>query len=79
MVDVSRMRGRAIEMQNRTQNINCCRDCKERFVACHDVCEKYLKEKAINDARKDKIRENKSSDLMTRLYINEAVKRNKRK
>ena len=29
--------------------INCCKGCQERHLACHDKCEKYLKEKEEND------------------------------
>lgn len=24
--------------------INCCRDCKERYVGCHSKCERYIKQ-----------------------------------
>lgn len=25
--------------------IKCCRDCDQRYHACHDVCQEYIKEK----------------------------------
>ena len=39
----------------------CCRDCKDKFPACHDVCEKFQKaqseweekKKQIEDAKKE--------------------------
>ena len=32
--------------------VRCCRECTERHTACHDACERYLKEKA--EAKKEK-------------------------
>ena len=37
----------------------CCKDCKERFPACHDVCATYLKAKAEWNELQEQIREKK--------------------
>lgn len=29
--------------------IKCCKDCKQRYRACHDTCPEYLAEKHKND------------------------------
>jgi len=47
-------------MGNRSAIGGCCRDCKERFPACHDVCATYLAAKAEHDEKKAKIREAKT-------------------
>ena len=33
-----------------------CKNCQERHLGCHSHCEKYLKEKKLNDERRAKER-----------------------
>lgn len=40
-------------------SITCCKDCKDRYVGCHDKCARYLKEKQEFEETKKKIREQK--------------------
>lgn len=35
--------------------IRCCKDCKDRHLACHDKCEKYIKEKQDYEEYKKKM------------------------
>ena len=35
----------------------CCKDCEDRFPACHDVCATYLKAKAEYEKQKEIINE----------------------
>lgn len=34
--------------------IYCCKDCKERYLGCHDKCEKYQKQSKEYKERKEK-------------------------
>jgi len=34
----------------------CCLDCKDRYPACHDSCEKYLQARESWEIRKEKIK-----------------------
>lgn len=36
--------------------INCCKWCQERHLACHDKCDRYLKEKEENDKANEWLR-----------------------
>lgn len=40
--------------------IHCCKDCvpPKRHLGCHDHCEEYKKEKALNEERKENARKN---------------------
>lgn len=33
--------------------IKCCKNCKDRYLGCHDKCDKYKKEKALMEAYRD--------------------------
>ena len=58
-----------------------CYHCKERYLGCHSVCPKYIKEKAEWEATKQIIAKNKASTL-TSYDFNEiaysSCKRHKR-
>lgn len=34
--------------------IKCCKNCDQRYTACHDTCDKYQKEKTENNKARDK-------------------------
>ena len=34
--------------------ITCCYKCEDRHVGCHSTCEKYIEQKAMSDAERDK-------------------------
>lgn len=40
-------------------NVRSCKDCKERYLGCHDKCEKYLKEKKEIIRRNEAMRKDK--------------------
>ena len=42
--------------------IRCCKDCKERYPACHDKCERYIKEKEAYEKYKREITKRKMED-----------------
>lgn len=35
--------------------VKCCKDCTDRYVGCHSVCEKYLSEKKICDEEREAV------------------------
>ena len=41
---------------------SCCRECNEKFTACHDVCEKFQKAQQEWEERKAQIEEAKKRD-----------------
>lgn len=43
--------------------IRCCKDCKDRRPACHDKCEKYLKEKKEFQEYKREITKKRLEDI----------------
>lgn len=55
----------------------CCRDCQERYPACHDTCEKYLSAKESWETKKQKIKESKKDPYWD--YRAECIEREKRR
>lgn len=61
--------------------MNCCRDCQERNVGCHATCQKYIADKAQQDADRKRIR--RECEIDNYLYsmqrkrrkINEAIRK----
>lgn len=53
----------------------CCKDCQERFPACHDVCVTYLKAKAEWQERQELIREAKKKAKLMDGYHFERVEK----
>lgn len=60
------------------QHIKVCRDCTERYPACHDYCEKYKQAKEKLQAEKTLIFQNKSKDAIYMDYNRKKYKRYKR-
>lgn len=52
--------------------INCCKDCEDREVGCHAVCEKYLSEKAEvekeNERRRKQIEQKAINEYLDRRF-----------
>ena len=46
----------------------CCRDCTEKFTACHDVCEKFQKAQAEWNEKKKQIDEAKKASKVYDEY-----------
>ena len=46
----------------------CCRDCKERYEACHDYCEKYRDARDNWQQHKQMVREAKEEDKLYNDY-----------
>ena len=57
---------------------SCCRNCTERFPACHDVCATYLEAKAERDEWLDTVRKNKEKDWDYRGFRRVTVGQTKR-
>lgn len=55
-----------------------CRDCEDRYPACHDSCEKYRKASADWQKRKDKIRKAKKEAQMYDEYKINKIKRERK-
>ena len=45
-----------------------CIDCTDRKVGCHSTCQKYLEDKAKNDAERDRIFRIKEAEKDVREY-----------
>ena len=56
----------------------CCKNCKERFPACHDVCAQYLQAKAEWEEQKAAIREAREENRFWDNYHYIQVTRMKR-
>lgn len=46
-----------------------CKECTERYPACHDSCERYLAVKAKNQAIEDKLRKDKDAYAHTIEHV----------
>lgn len=44
--------------------ITCCKDCKDRYLGCHDKCEKYIKQKLQNEKERNAYREYKGLPII---------------
>ena len=56
-----------------------CKDCPNRYPACHDHCRIYLDEKERKEQAKEEIRKNALQDtVMKRMYSQKKEKRIKR-
>ena len=56
--------------------ISCCKDCKERYPACHDHCLKYQSEVASEKASIEKYRkDNVGNNQLKQMY---SLKKEKR-
>lgn len=56
----------------------CCKDCQERFPACHDVCATYLKAKAEYEQEKEIIKESRQKFYNYANFHYERVSETKR-
>lgn len=59
--------------------LSTCKDCTDRYPACHDKCEKYKEAKAKWTEQQQKIREEKQKVSAVHKYQVEAVLRMKHK
>ena len=55
-----------------------CYECKDRYPACHDSCEKYSEAKAEFEERKEKIRTEREKFKEIDIYHLEAVRRTRK-
>ena len=53
--------------------VGTCRDCQERYPACHDTCEKYLKAKEEYEAQKAMIKSIKEENKIYTNYKYEKI------
>ena len=53
----------------------CCKDCTEKFEACHDVCADYLKAKNEWETERERIRAIKDKERIWDDYHFRAVKK----
>ena len=56
--------------------INCCRDCPNRYPACHDTCETYQEQKAEYLEMTRVIKKSKYKDAIVTSYTIEATSKN---
>jgi len=54
------------------KTVGTCRDCQERYTACHDTCEKYIKAKEEYEAKKSMIKSLKEEN---NIYTNYKYKK----
>ena len=60
--------------------IKCCKDCTERYPACHDHCQQYRAEKKKNDDIVDKYRKQMSGQRQLDVMgVEKRIKNYKRK
>ena len=55
--------------------IQSCRECTDRYLGCHSKCEKYIREKAENDAINEEIRKKKKVEQAFIEYHESVTKR----
>lgn len=53
--------------------IRCCKDCIDRYVGCHTVCEIYINEKQIYEEQKEVERKYKHIEGMLNSFKTEAI------
>ena len=56
-----------------------CKDCPDRALTCHDVCERYRAEKEERDKRRRKISEAKTIEYITRDTFYDGIERMKKR
>ena len=56
-----------------------CKDCKERVLGCHSICEKYLKFKKDTQEEKEKIIASKIIDQQQIAYLSYQSERRRRR
>lgn len=62
--------------------IKCCYRCPDRTVGCHSVCEKYITQKAENDAIRERIHKQKMEEVNINSYTKQAydnVRKNRKR
>lgn len=59
--------------------IKCCLGCKERKLFCHGKCEKYINDKALNDATRTLISEKRNRENIYKSYCAERIRKSKKK
>lgn len=60
--------------------INCCKDCEERYPACHDTCQRYQAEKKADlDARMRYKEKNLGNTQLHQIASDRFAKRLKKK
>ena len=58
---------------------NCCKECADRYIGCHDRCDKYQAFKQARANIKSKIMEAKNRDNIIIEFKQESIKRAKKK
>jgi hypothetical protein len=56
-----------------------CRDCKDRYPACHDTCEKYLEAKKEHEEYVQTVLENRNREKELYLHKLNTMRREDRK
>lgn len=59
--------------------IKCCIDCADRKLFCHSSCDKYIKQKALNDANRLMIAETRNKERLYNSFRAERVRKTKKK
>lgn len=59
--------------------IECCKDCKTRYEACHDTCETYKEQKRVHLERKQQIDEERKLQRELTTVAIEGAQRMKKK
>ena len=59
--------------------ISSCKDCTERFIGCHGVCETYIQQKNEHLLKKEQVLQAKKNNVLFEDYITESIQRQKRK
>lgn len=54
---------------------NPCKECEERFEACHDKCERYAEWRAEFMERKEKIREGRGKEYTSKAVWSKSMRK----
>lgn len=60
------------------QKITVCKDCPDRYPACHDRCEKYIQAKKDLQERKDMILKAMQKDAVYMDYKRKKIRKERR-
>ena len=60
------------------ESITVCKDCQDRQIGCHGICERYIRQRQKAEKEKELIRKNRKKEEQLRQRSIEGIKRMRR-
>ena len=61
------------------KKVNCCYECQDRHIGCHEVCQKYINQLEEYIAEKREIKKMKNRETAVTTFAIDGIRKSKRR